>query len=198
MSKIINDFLRLRREIRRHQELNMRIYWAVRRARREVTILKKGTVFEQARAKTITTRADTLDEVWHNGNLRTRELGQQLLAMAPEFDAATAFEQRLDLINVNVADRAAIDPGAGLVILVAGHCVEDSAERRGEHHQSGVMYSTVQLEIIVWLSSTAEGRAAGESALTKRFRSQTFHMLDLKPKLQLVSASTTPPTTERN
>lgn len=57
-----------------------------------------------------------------------------------------------------------------------------------------MLFDTVQLEIIIWLASTPEGRATGDSALTRMFANQTFHNVDLKPKLRLVG-TTTPPTT---
>lgn len=186
--KIIITFLRLRREIRRHQELDVRVYWAVRRARRDVVLLKKGTVFEQARAKTIAARASTLDEIWHNGNLHNRELGRKLLAMAPAFDVVTTFEQRLDLLNVNVVDRARIDGGAGLVELVAGYFVEDSAARRGENRTSGALFSALEFELISWMTSTAEGLAATDKALLDTFGAMANSLLGKHPKLQLVGA----------
>ncbi|MFS2007936.1 hypothetical protein ACEN9F_30450 [Duganella sp. CT11-25] len=187
--KIILAFLRLRREIRSRQQLNTQIYWTVRRARRDVGLLKKGTVFEQARATTIAARADALDQVWHADNLYIRQLGRKLLAMAPAFDVVTTFEQRLDLLNVNVADRAAIEHGAGLVMIIAGHCLEDSAARRGEHHHSGTLFDAVQLEIIIQMSSTAEGRAAADKVMVDVFGARAYSLFGQKPDLQLITSA---------
>lgn len=191
--KIIIAFLRLRREIRRHRELSARIWRTVRAARREAIVLEKGSVFEQARAKTISARADDLDAVWHSDNKRLRELGKKVLQLAPAFDVVTTFEQRLDLLNVNVADRAGIDQGAGLVMLVAGHCLEDSAARRREEYNDGALFSSMHLEIIIAMSSTAEGRAATDKAMVDVFGAKAYHLFGQRPKLELIN--TTPTTT---
>lgn len=85
---------------------------------------------------------------------------------------------------MNVADRAEIRPGPGLVLIIAGHCLEDSAARRGEQYCSGPLFDSVHLEIVITMASTAEGRAA-----TDKIMADLFDNLGVKPKLQLVSAT---------
>lgn len=69
--------------------------------------------------------------------------------MAPDFDAATAPTQRLELLNANVVDHAHIRPGAGLVMILTGHCLEDSAARRREEFNDGPLFNRVHLEIAI-------------------------------------------------
>jgi hypothetical protein len=188
---IVMAFIYLRRSIRQRQAILNRATATRTTLLRLARKLDAGSPFDQARAAIYRARHAAMDTLWHAELHHRRELGRELLAMAPQFDAATNFEQRLELLNVNVADRADIRPGAGLSLLIAGHYVEDSAARRGEHHQSGTLYAAVQLEIIVTLTSTPEGRAAADKVMV-----DLFGQLGVKPTLQLVSASTTSTTTK--
>lgn len=188
---IVMAFIYLRRSIRQRQAILNQATATRTTLLRLARKLDAGSPFDQARAATYRARHAAMDPLWHAELDHRRELGRELLAMAPQFDAATTFEQRLELLNVNVADRADIRPGAGLSLLIAGHYAEDSAARRGEHHQSGALFKSVQLEIIVTLTSTAEGRAAADKVMV-----DLFGQLGVKPTLQLVSASTTSTTTK--
>jgi hypothetical protein len=186
---IVSSFLRLRREIRLWQDLiDVRgdtMTTLLRAARR----LEAGTPFDQARATVYRARHEGIKPHWSAQLERRRELGRELLDMAPKIDAATTLEQRLDLLNVNVADRAEIRPGAGMVLIIAGHCLEDSAAHRRDEGANGPLFNSVHLEIVITMSSTAKGRAAADKIMT-----DLFGNLGVKPKLQLV-ATTTPPTT---
>lgn len=186
MNKPITDFLRLRREIRVQQQLVNVLGDTLTMLLRAARKLDAGTQFDQARATGYRARHAAVDVRWRTALEQRRELGQDLLALAPEVDAVTTLEQRLDLLNVNVADRAEIRPGASLVLIIAGHCLEDSAARRRDEYADGPLFNSVHLEIVITMSSTAEGRAA-----TDKIMADLFGNLGVKPKLQLVATSPT-------
>jgi hypothetical protein len=188
----IIEFLRLRRAIREHQALLDRASATRAMLLRQAKLLDAGSPFGRVRAAVYRTRHDNMNLFWHAGIERRRALGRQLLELAPAFDAATVFEQRLDLLNVNATDRTDIRHGAGLVMIVAGHCLEDSAERRREEFNDGPLFNSVHLEIVITMASSAEGRAATDKILADVFGPPALRMLDQKPKLQLVSASAPP------
>lgn len=191
---IIKAFIYLRRSIRqRHAIIDDAVATRtslLRMARK----LDAGSAFDQALAATCRARHAALSPEFEDLLEWRRQLGRELLTMAPQFDAATTFEQRLDLLNVNAADRAGIDAGAGLMMIMAGHCLEDSAARRGEHHHSGPLFDSVLLNIILAMSSTAESRAATDKVMVDVFGARAYSLFGQKPDLQLVS-TTTPPTT---
>lgn len=191
---IIMAFIYLRRSIRqRHAAID---HAAAERTTllRLARKLDAGSAFDKARAATCRARHAALNPEFEELLDWRRQLGRELLNMAPQFDAATTLEQRLDLLNVNMADRADIDAGACLMMIMAGHCLEDSAARRGEHHQSGPLFNSVLLEIILAMSSTSEGQAATDKVMVDVFGARAYGLFGQKPALQLV-ASTTPPTT---
>jgi hypothetical protein len=195
---IIAQFLRLRRSIRQHQALLDRARATRAMLLRQAKVLDAGSPFDRARAATYRARHDNINPFWNEAIERRRALGRELLAMAADFDAATSPAQRLDLLSVNMADRADIAPGAGLVMIVAGYCREDSVVRRREEFNDGPLFNSVHLEIVITMASSAEGRAATDKILADLFGPPAFHMLDQKPKLQLVSTNINPTTTERN
>ncbi|MRW85374.1 hypothetical protein GJ698_14910 [Pseudoduganella sp. FT26W] len=188
-AQIVTQFLRLRRSIRQHQVLLDRASATRAMLLRQAKVLDAGSPFDRARAATYRARHENINPFWHAGIERRRALGRQLLDLAPAFDAATTFEQRLDLLNVNVADRADITPGAGLVMIVAGYCREDSAARRREEFNDGALFNSAHLEIVITMADSATGRAATEKVLVDVFGPAAFHMLDEKPKLHLVSTT---------
>ena len=183
---IITSFLLLRREIRLLQQLIDVRGDTMTTLLRAARHLEAGTPFDQVRAAGYRARHEGIEPHWRAQLERRRVLGRELLEMAPAFDAATTLEQRLDLLNVNVADRADIRPGAGLVLIIAGHCLEDSAARRRDEYSDGPLFNSVHLEIVITMASTAVGRAATDKIMT-----DLFGTLGVKPKLQLVPTSPT-------
>lgn len=191
-ARIVTQFLRLRRSIREHQALLHRASATKAMLLRQAKVLDEGSPFDRARAATHRARHENINPFWHAGIERRRALGRQLLDLAPAFDAATTFEQRLDLLNVNVVDRADITPGAGLVMIVAGYCREDSVARRREEFNDGPLFNSVHLEIVITMASTAESRAAVDKIMVDVFGARAYTMFGQKPDLQLV-ASAPPP-----
>lgn len=185
---IVTQFLRLRRAIREHQALLDRASATRAMLLRQAEVLDAGSPFDRAGAATYRARHDNINPFWNEAIERRRALGREPLAMAADFDAATSPAQRLDLLDVNVVDRADIAPGAGLVMIVAGYCREDSVARRLEEFADGPLFNSVHLEIVITMASSVEGRAAADKILADVFGPPAFNMLDQKPKLHLVSA----------
>lgn len=188
---IIMAFIYLRRSIRQRQAILDGAMATRTTLLRLAKKLDAGSPFDQARAATYRARNAGMDPLWHAELEHRRELGRELLAMAPQFDTATTFEQRLDLLNVNVADRADIRPGAGLVLIVAGHCLEDSAARRCEEYHDGPLFNSVHLEIVITMASTTAGRAAADKVIVDVFGAQASRLFGRRPQLQLVATTTT-------
>ncbi len=183
------SFLRLRRKLRDCQGTLQGLDIAINNARRAAVRLEAGTPFDQARAARLRSLLEELDVLWQQGLDQRSELGRALLELAPDFDLATTPVERFELLNINVADRAGIGERNGLVMLVAGYVLEDSAERRRQEFNDGALFNAVHLEIIIQMSSTIEGQAATNKAMVDTFGAQAYRMFGQRPSLQLVTAS---------
>lgn len=166
---IIADFLRLRREIRTLQTSIQRGGYAVRFARRTAKKLDAGSALDVIRAAHLRKQIYGM-ETLVRGELEHRmALGQRLFDIAPAFDAATTLRQRCDLLNINEADRAKLAADDGLILLVAGYSLEDSAAHRGEEFHDGPLFNSIQLLIINALNGTPAGREAVDLLLSDVF-----------------------------
>ncbi len=184
------SFLRLRRKLRDCQGVLQGLDIAINNARRAAVRLEAGTPFDQARATRFRQRLDELEVLRRQGLDQRSELGRALLELAPDFDLATTPLERFELLNINVADRADIGERNGLVILVAGYVLEDSAERRRQEFNDGPLFNAVHLLIILKMSATAAGRAATDKIFTEVFGEEMFQPpAPKKAKLTLVSTS---------
>jgi hypothetical protein len=93
-----------------------------------------------------------------------RKVGEDLMRIvAPIVDHLTSLEQRCDLLNVNVADRSKLVPGAGLIEIASVHALEDSASTRGDDLKSGPFFESIHLVLIDFLTNHPEGRAVGDT-----------------------------------
>lgn len=132
----------------------------IRMCRRQMTSTRgmrgmaKVTLHQQASIDVLKVRSRVYSDA-------LRELGSILLELAPTFDAATTLETRCDLIGINVADRAKIDPtNCGLIVLVFALALEDSATYRGFDAINNPMHSAIAPEILRIICETTNGREA--------------------------------------
>lgn len=92
-----------------------------------------------------------------------RQVGQILMRIvAPIVDHFTSFEQRCDLLNVNVVDRCELPPGAGFEAIVLDG-LEDSASTRGDDFKAGPFFESIHLVLVDFLTNHPEGRAVGNT-----------------------------------
>ncbi|SFM64436.1 hypothetical protein [Rugamonas rubra] len=188
------SFLRLRRKLRDIGGVLHGLSTSIRCARRAAVRLEAGTPFDQARAVRFRRLLEEMDVLWQQGLDQRSELGSALLELAPDFDLATTPGERFELLNINVADRADIGERNGLVMLVAGYVLEDSAERRRQEFNDGPLFNAVHLLIVLKMSATAAGRAATDKIFTEVFGEDAFQPpAPKKTCLTLVGAPTTQP-----
>ena len=156
---IITEFLLTRLTAREIDEMRQNLWTLLAYGRRAV--VKLGTnPFNAHRAESIRIelrkmdkQCDELGEVW-------RGVGAALVGMAKEFDAATTFEQRCELLGVNVVDRAQLPADSGLVHIASAYGLEDSAAGRSLPHKSGPLCAAIQAHMNHVMFTTPEGRAA--------------------------------------
>ncbi len=158
-TSIVTEFLLARLTAREIDEMRKNLWTLLAYGRRAV--VKLGTnPFNAHRAESIRIelrkmdkQCDELGEVW-------RGVGAALVGMAPEFDAATTFEQRCDLLGVNVVDRAQLPADSGLVHIASAYGLEDSAAGRSLPHKSGPLCAAIQTHMHHVMFTTPEGREA--------------------------------------
>lgn len=184
------SFLRLRRKLRDSQGTLQGLDIAINNARRAAVRLEAGTPFDQARAARFRRRLEELEVLRQQGLDQRNEHGRALLELAPDLDRSTTPLERFELLNINVADRADIGERNGLVMLVAGYVLEDSAERRRQEFNDGPLFNAVHLLIVLKMSETAAGRAATDRIFTEVFGEHVLQPpAPKKAKLTLVSTS---------
>jgi hypothetical protein len=160
VSSPVAAFLRLRRNARRvHQSLA-----------KANTLLRVGSRRRLALEKSPfnVARVQALDNGVKEINAACKELreiqefyGRSLIDLAPWIDGTTTMTQRLELLNCNPADRAEIEEeDAGMVVLMAAYCVEDSAEHRNDEWNDRPLHAAVNAEMHRVMFRTPEGKAA--------------------------------------
>lgn len=97
---------------------------------------------------------------------QARSIGRMLMDLAPRFDAATSADDRFSILNINVADRHAIEPeDMGFVTLVLAHGLEDSAFYRGTEIINSPLHNCLSAEMIRVMTQTDAGRKATADAI---------------------------------
>lgn len=126
--------------------------------------------FDRHRLKKANAHMDTILEHLRSIRRADQALGRLIYELAPRIDAMTTMEQRLELLNCNVADRAELDePNIGLIELIAAYCVEDSAAHRRDQYSDRPLYNAVNAEMMRVMFRTPEGRAASKPIMDSAF-----------------------------
>ncbi|MGK5044936.1 hypothetical protein ACQ4WP_03415 [Janthinobacterium sp. GB4P2] len=156
---IVTEFLFARFNAREIHNMRENL-WALLAYGRRAVVKLEANPFNAHRAEFIRIelrkmdkQCDELDEVW-------RGVGAALVGMAKEFDAATTFEQRCELLGVNVVDRAQLPADSGMVHIASAYGLEDSAAGRGLPHKSGPLCAAIQAHMHHVMFTTPEGREA--------------------------------------
>ncbi|MET3132897.1 hypothetical protein AAKU55_003178 [Oxalobacteraceae bacterium GrIS 1.11] len=160
MTSIINRFLWARRAMRQCDAAVELFMFDMTAARRAAKKLELASPFNANRVALLRADADEIEPRYRRAAAMQREMGAILISGAPELDAATTLDQRFELLNTNVADRAAVPAGTGLVDLVFVYCVEDSAAHRGEDWHDAPMGNAARWAVFDKMSNTPEGEAA--------------------------------------
>jgi len=164
----INAFLRIRRAIRSDSETMEELRADIKYLRHHAGLLARASPFNESRAGMLSDEADLIQADYDYVQKERRHLGVALLAGATEVDEVTTFEQRCDILNINVVDRASLPPDCGLLYMFWAYGLEDSAERRRMPWKSGPLYSAVQSEMDRVMLHTEAGRAAMDQLWKKQ------------------------------
>ncbi|MBC7859513.1 MAG: hypothetical protein H7Z39_12210 [Burkholderiaceae bacterium] len=125
--------------------------------------------FNASRAARLRADADEEESYLSKITAMRLEMGRFLIDGAREFDMATTLEQRFELLNTNVADRAAVPAGAGLVDLLFVYCAEDSAAHRGDQWNDAPMGNAMRWAVLDGMANTPKGREASTKLFGELF-----------------------------
>lgn len=171
--------------------------------RRQARKLKeRGGLFDASRVASLNSAAEVADVASELLREDLKASGEFLADFAPMFDAGTTLAQRCDILGVNMTDRGDLTEKDGLMRIVNGHGLEDSAYHRGEDWKSGPLYRATETVMMDFLLNTAEGQALGNSLCNSLFepggifanvpmytRQPDGTMKRLPPKLSVVPAT---------
>lgn len=158
-SSVVTEFLFTRLNVRELDHALEHSHTLARIGRRAVLRLE-AQPFNKHRVEQLRVEVQEIEKVRDEVQKIQRGLGQALIGMAPEFDAATTFEQRCDLLGVNVVDRAQLPADSGLVHIASAYGLEDSAAGRSLPHKSGPLCAAIQTHMHHVMFTTPEGREA--------------------------------------
>ena len=158
-TSIVTEFLLARLTAREMDEMRQNLWILLAYGRRAVVKLE-AKPFNAHRAESIRIELRKMDKQCDELHEVFRGVGAALVGMAPEFDAATTFEQRCELLGVNVVDRAQLPGDSGLVHIASAYGLEDSAAGRSLPHKSGPLCGAIQAHMNHVMFTTPEGRKA--------------------------------------
>lgn len=162
---IITEFLFTRFNAREIDEMRRNLWILLAYGRRAVVKLD-AKPFNAHRAESIRIELRKMDKQCDELHEVFRGVGAALVGMAPEFDAATTFEQRCELLNVNAVDRAQLPADCGLIHMASSYRLEDSATNRSSH-RFGPLFAAIQEHIEHVMFTTPEGRKAMDGMWAK-------------------------------
>lgn len=157
--------IQVRRHCRHLIAAQRRLFADARAASRVARKLKEGTnPFNRARIEKLETAAEASRSAAHGLDAAILDCGNWFLKFAPYLDAALTLEERLDLLGVNVADRARITDAeeTGIVAILAVYGLEDSAMHRGSI-KGAPMAAALNLVIMKFLCNSHMGRELADS-----------------------------------
>jgi len=164
-SSALTTFIVVRFYVRANWQRMKELGIKMTRARRTAARLESSP-FDRHRLKTIRDYIEAMTALQRTYRDSERQLGRVIIDLAPMFDAATTMEQRLEVLNCNPADRAALtESDVSLVELISVHCVEDSAAHRADEFNIRPLHSAVWAEIIRSMHDTPEGRAVSSKLM---------------------------------
>lgn len=169
LSGPIAAFFRLRRNARVvHENLEM-AYQLLSMGKRTRARMEKSP-FNHVRIAALNVEIADVererDVLWGQRNI----LGAALIELAPFIDEITTMQERLELLNCNLADRSDLsEPDIRMMLLMGAYCVEDSAEHRGEDWNNRPLHSAVNAEMHRVMFDTPEGRVASDQMFDKLF-----------------------------
>lgn len=167
MMSITSQFLHARRAMRLCDAAVALFLGDITAARRAAKKLELASPFNTHRVALLRAEADEIEPRYRRAMEMQREMGAILINGAAEIDAATTLEQRFELLNTNVADRADVPAGTGLAHLVLVYCVEDSAAYRGEDWRDAPMGNAARWAVLDKMTNTPEGKVAMDALWDK-------------------------------
>lgn len=156
----------LRRYIRTQTDILLRDRARIKSLKAFAAKLEKdGTPFDTDRIGKANVSIFELERYCSRRHEFIKKCGRMLAEFAPAIDAVLSLQERCDLLNINVADRADLTEGDGIVHLIHVHHLEDSAEHRGEDFATGPMHWALALFFADWLCDTNEGKQVADEVL---------------------------------
>ena len=155
---LIKQFVGLRRDARKAQEQINALLGNIEAKRRRAFLLEAMSPFGRAQPTALRDQADMLEPVCAAQANMLRMIGVELLVRAPQIDALTTFEERCDLVGVNVADRSDLPVSAGLAAMILSGG-EDSAAGRVQPWTTGPLHDAIQAEQDRLMFHTEEAQA---------------------------------------
>ena len=144
----------------RQMDSTLQNCWSILWPARRMVVKLLERPFNEQRAEKIRIELRALDAQCDLAGDAQRQLGEDLAKMAPGFDAAITFEQRCELLGVNVVDCAQLPADSGLVHITSAYDLEDSAVDRSLPYKSRPLCDAIQAHINHIMLTTPEGREA--------------------------------------
>ena len=167
----IQIFIRLRMSARRQHAYLATINRALRMVRRRhERMVEAAMPFDGARRSKLEADIAEIEGIRDEARVLYREIGALLIAVADPIDAETTLEQRLELLNCNVADRTELPSDSqGMLYLMGVYCLEDSAGHRRDQFNDRPLHGAVNTHIQHVMFATPEGRAATDKLFDRLF-----------------------------
>lgn len=158
--------IRLRWNIRRHLEQQHDATSRIKSLQAFVQKLETtGTPFDSDRISRAKAEIQELELIRSAKYKAIKDCGRALAEIAPFIDHALTMQERCNLLNINVADRAGLTEDDGIVHLIHIHHLEDSAEHRGEDFATGPLHWALTEFFVDWLCNTKEGKKVTDEHL---------------------------------
>lgn len=130
---------------------------------RRAVAIWEGRPFMAARIEQAQADIATLDEPLGRMRAFRRDVAGFLPELCRAADDLLTLEQKLDVLNVNAADRVGLEPDARMMDLIFRHALEDSAARRGQDFNDAPLFNVALLVFRDFLTKTPEGKAFGDA-----------------------------------
>jgi hypothetical protein len=179
-----NLFIRLRRSIQTLVAERYDLRSNRRAFRRTLTIIKQQqSPFNAARIANIEHDIQLLDLGCSKYDIKIKDAAKMLMGIAPYIDMLTTFEERCDLLNINVADRYKLDgvEDTGIMHMIAVYGLEDSAYHRGSDWKNGAMANAINEVMVDFLCNTPEGEKLCNSMFEPGGLFESIPMYKMQP-----------------
>lgn len=170
MAWLRNLFI-LRRTLRLRATAQDEMHRATRALEKKAKRLEAESRFNGHVAQGVRDMAKSMRAEFHAMYPRKlKEYGKLIMDMAIWFDHATTLQERCEALNVNIADRAELTEKDGIIEIIFGHGLEDSAtHRHSDHNWDKPLFRALAPAFVDLMNSTPETRAVTDQAFEDTF-----------------------------